>query len=311
MAQRIFDSVEQLIGHTPLIELKRIENAHSLDARLLAKVEFFNPGGSAKDRVARAMLDDAEASGALKPGAVVIEPTSGNTGIGLAIAAAARGYRAVIVMPDTMSVERRMMMRAYGADLVLTDGKKGMAGSIERAKELAANTPNSFIPGQFTNPSNARAHFETTGPEIWSDTDGEIDVFVAGIGTGGTITGVGRYLRSKNSAIKIVGVEPAGSNVLSGGKPGPHDLQGIGAGFVPEVLDMSVVDEIITVKDEEAYRAGREAASREGLLVGITSGAALHAASMIAKRPEHKGQTIVALLPDTGGRYLSTKMFAE
>lgn len=311
MSRRIYPSVEELIGGTPLVALDRIAEAHSLSARLLAKLEMFNPGGSAKDRVARTMLDDAEACGAIRPGAVIIEPTSGNTGIGLAVAAAARGYKTVIVMPDSMSVERRRLIQAYGAELVLTDGAKGMSGAIERARELADRTPNSFIPSQFTNISNPRAHFETTGPEIWSDTEGAVDVFVAGIGTGGTITGVGRYLKSKDPSILVVGVEPSRSNVLSGGGPGAHGLQGIGAGFIPEILDMSVVDEVITVDDEDAYRAGREAAGREGLLVGISSGAALHAAIEIAKRGASDGKNIVALLPDTGERYLSTKMFSE
>ena len=308
---RIFTAADQLIGHTPLLELRHIEQEEGLRARLLVKLEYFNPAGSVKDRIARAMIDDAEARGALVPGSVIIEPTSGNTGIGLCAVAAARGYRIIIVMPETMSVERRQMMLAYGAELVLTEGAKGMKGAIARAEELAAEIPNSFIPGQFVNPANARAHFETTGPEIYEDTDGEVDVFVAGVGTGGTITGVGQYLKSRKPGVKVVAVEPASSPVLSGGKPGPHKIQGIGAGFVPEVLDTAVYDEIITVENADAFAEGRRIARTEGVLVGISSGAALHAAIEVAKRPESEGKTIVALLPDTGDRYLSTEMFAK
>ena len=307
---RIFTSVEQLIGKTPLLELTHIEEHHRLKARLLVKLEYLNPAGSIKDRAAKAMLDDAEARGLLTQGSVIIEPTSGNTGIGLAAVAASRGYRVVIVMPETMSVERRMLMTAYGAELVLTDGAKGMKGAIEKADELAKEYPNAFIPGQFVNPANPRAHFETTGPEIWEDTDGTVDIFVSGVGTGGTITGVGRYLKSKNGSIKIVAVEPASSAVLSGGKVGPHGLQGIGAGFVPEALDTSVYDEIITVTEDAAYTAGRELGRSEGILAGISSGAALSAAIDLAKRPENEGKTIVVILPDTGDRYLSTPLFA-
>ena len=306
----IYTSVEQLIGRTPLLELTHIEQEDALGARLLAKLEAFNPGGSAKDRVGLAMLDDAEARGALQPGSVVIEPTSGNTGIGLAVVAAARGYRVIIVMPDTMSVERQKLMTAYGAELVLTDGKLGMQGAIDKAAQLAAEIPGSFIPGQFVNPANPKAHFDATGPEIWQDADGSVDFFVAGVGTGGTLTGVGEYLKTKNPAVQIVAVEPAGSPVLSGGQAGPHDLQGIGAGFIPEVLNTAVIDEIIPVRDEEAYETGRRLGRREGVLTGISGGAALWAGIELAKRPENAGKTIVVLLPDTGDRYLSTKMFA-
>ena len=308
---RIYTSAEQLIGNTPLLELCQIEQVNALQARLLAKLEYLNPAGSAKDRVAKAMLDDAEARGVLNPGSVIIEPTSGNTGIGLACVAASRGYRVTIVMPDTMSLERRQIMKAYGAELVLSDGSKGMAGAIEKAEELAKENPGSFIPGQFVNPANAAAHYATTGPEIWRDTDGHVDIFVAGIGTGGTITGTGRYLKEKNPNIQIVGVEPTGSAVLRGGAAGPHGLQGIGAGFIPEVLDTSIYDEIIPVTDEAAYAAGRELGRREGILAGISSGAALWAAVELAKRPENAGKNIVVLLPDTGDRYLSTPMFAD
>ncbi len=308
---KIYTSAEQLIGHTPLLELTHIEAAEGLKARLLAKLEYFNPAGSVKDRVAKAMIDDAEATGKLKPGSVIIEPTSGNTGIGLASVAAARGYRVIIVMPETMSVERRLLMKAYGAELVLTEGAKGMAGAIAKAEELAAQTPNSFVPGQFVNPANPAAHRATTGPEIWQDTDGQVDIFVAGAGTGGTVTGVGGYLKEQNPAVKIVAVEPATSAVLSGGKAGPHKLQGIGAGFVPDVLDTSVYDEVMPVTDEDAFAAGRMMGRKEGVLVGISSGAALHAAIQQAKRPENEGKIIVVLLPDTGDRYLSTPMFAE
>ena len=307
----IYTSAEQLIGNTPLLELRQIEKAHDLPARLLAKLEYLNPAGSAKDRVAKAMLDDAEARGLLTPDSVIIEPTSGNTGIGLACVAASRGYRVIIVMPDTMSLERRQIMKAYGAELVLSDGSRGMAGAIEKAEELARENPGSFIPGQFVNPANAAAHYAATGPEIWRDTDGRVDLFVAGIGTGGTITGTGRYLKEKNPAIQIIGVEPAASAVLSGGAAGPHGLQGIGAGFIPEVLDTSVYDEIIPVTDKDAYAAGRELGRKEGILVGISSGAALWAAEELAKRPENAGKNIVVLLPDTGDRYLSTPMFAD
>ncbi|WP_303924809.1 cysteine synthase A [Subdoligranulum variabile] len=308
---KIYTSVDQLIGHTPLLELTHIEAAEGLKARVLAKLEYLNPAGSVKDRVARAMIDDAEATGKLKPGSVIIEPTSGNTGIGLASVAAARGYRVIIVMPDTMSVERRMLMKAYGAELVLTEGAKGMAGAIAKADELAAQTPNSFVAGQFVNPANPAAHRATTGPEIWEDTDGQVDIFVAGAGTGGTVTGVGGYLKEKNPAVKIVAVEPATSPVLSGGKAGPHKIQGIGAGFVPQVLDTSIYDEVMPIADEDAFAAGRMMGRKEGVLVGISSGAALHAAIEQAKRPENEGKTIVVLLPDTGDRYLSTPMFAE
>ena len=307
----IYTAADQLIGHTPLLELTHIEQNELLQAKLVAKLESFNPGGSVKDRVAKAMLDDAEARGVLKPGAVIIEPTSGNTGIGLASVAAARGYRVIIVMPETMSIERRLLMKAYGAELVLTEGSKGMSGAIARANELAAEIPGSFIPGQFDNPANPAAHEATTGPEIWADTDGKVDIFVAGIGTGGTITGVGRYLKSKNPDVQVIGVEPATSAVLSGKNPGPHGLQGIGAGFVPAVLDTSIYDEIIPVTDEAAFTAGRNLGRMEGVLAGISSGAALWAAVQVARRPENKGKTIVVLFPDTGDRYLSTKMFSE
>lgn len=308
---KIYTSAEQLIGHTPLLELTHIEAAEGLEARLLAKLEYFNPAGSVKDRVAKAMIDDAEATGKLKPGSVIIEPTSGNTGIGLASVAAARGYRVIIVMPETMSVERRLLMKAYGAELVLTEGAKGMSGAIAKADELAAQIPNSFVPGQFVNPANPAAHRATTGPEIWQDTDGQVDIFVAGAGTGGTVTGVGGYLKEQNPAVKVVAVEPSDSAVLSGGKAGPHKLQGIGAGFVPEVLDTTVYDEVMPVTSEDAFAAGRMMGRKEGVLVGISSGAALYAAIQQAKRSENKGKTIVVLLPDTGDRYLSTPMFAE
>lgn len=307
--EHIYSSVEELIGHTPLVELKHIEQLYGLKARLLAKVESKNPGGSAKDRVAVNMIDTAEREGKLKPGATIIEPTSGNTGLGLAMVAGTRGYRVIIVMPDSMSEERRMLMAAFGAELVLTDGALGMSGSIAKAEELAKEIPGSFIPGQFVNPANPEAHYKTTGPEIWEDTDGHVDVFVAGIGTGGTITGTGRYLKEKKPDVRVIGVEPATSAVLGGGNPGKHGLQGIGAGFVPEVLDTAVYDEIIPVTDEEAYEAGRRLCRTEGILAGITAGAALHAAIAAAKRPEYAGKTIVALLPDTGDRYLSTPLF--
>ncbi len=307
----IYTSVEQLIGKTPLLELRRLERELGLKARLLAKLEAFNPGGSVKDRVALAMIEDAEARGLLKEGAVIIEPTSGNTGIGLAAVAAARGIRLIIVMPETMSVERRLLMKAYGAELVLTEGAKGMAGAIEKAEALAAEIPGSFIAGQFVNPANPRAHLASTGPELWADAEGRIDVFVAGVGTGGTISGVGRFLKEKNPAVRIAAVEPAGSPVLSGGKPGPHGLQDIGAGFVPEVLDTDLVDEVLRVTEDEAYAAGRLLARREGVLAGISSGAALHAAIELARREENASRTVVVLLPDTGDRYLSTALFAE
>ena len=308
---KIYTSAEQLIGHTPLLELTHIEAAEGLKARVLAKLEYLNPAGSVKDRVAKAMIDDAEATGKLKPGSVIIEPTSGNTGIGLASVAAARGYRVIIVMPETMSVERRQLMKAYGAELVLTEGAKGMAGAIAKADELAAQTPNSFVAGQFVNPANPAAHRATTGPEIWEDTDGQVDIFVAGAGTGGTLTGVRAYLTAKTPPVKVVAVEPADSAVLSGGKAGPHKIQGIGAGFVPQVLDTNVYDEITRITTEEAFAAGRMMGRKEGVLVGISSGAALHAAIEQAKRPENEGKTIVVLLPDTGDRYLSTPMFAD
>ncbi len=307
----IYTSAHQLIGHTPLLELTHIEEKLGLKAKILAKLELFNPAGSVKDRVALTMIEDAEASGALKPDSVIIEPTSGNTGIGLAAVAAARGYRMIVVMPDSMSMERRLLMTAYGAELVLTPGAKGMAGAIAKADELAAEIPNSFIPGQFVNPSNPKAHRETTGPEIYDDTDGTVDIFVAGVGTGGTITGVGEYLKSRNPKVQVVAVEPSDSPVLSGGQAGPHKLQGIGAGFVPEVLNTSVYDEVFPVTSEEAYAGGRLMGRSEGVLVGISSGAALHAAIQVAKRPENEGKTIVVLLPDTGDRYLSTPMFTE
>ncbi len=308
---KIYTSADQLIGHTPLLELTNLEKKHGLKARLLGKLEYFNPAGSVKDRIARKMIDDAEQKGLLKAGSVIIEPTSGNTGIGLASVAAARGYRIIIVMPDSMSVERRQLMKAYGAELVLTEGAKGMKGAIAKADELAREIPNSFIPGQFVNPANPEAHIETTGPEIYEDTDGKVDIFVAGVGTGGTITGVGRYLKGKNPAIKIVAVEPKSSAVLSTGVAGAHKIQGIGAGFVPEVLDTGIYDEIIPVENEDAFATGKEIGRTEGVLVGISSGAALWAAIELAKRPENEGKTIVALLPDTGDRYLSTPMFAD
>ena len=307
----IYTSADQLIGKTPLLELTHIEKKFGLKARVLAKLEYFNPAGSVKDRIAKAMIDDAEAKGLLKEGSVIIEPTSGNTGIGLASVAAARGYRIIIVMPETMSVERRQLMKAYGAELVLTEGAKGMKGAIAKADELAKEIPNSFVPGQFVNAANPKAHFESTGPEIWQDTDGKVDIFVAGVGTGGTVTGVGQYLKSQNPAVKVVAVEPAASPVLSKGVSGSHKIQGIGAGFVPDVLDTKVYDEIIPVENDDAFTAGREIGRREGVLVGISSGAAIWAAIELAKRPENEGKTIVALLPDTGDRYLSTPLFAE
>ena len=307
----IYTSADQLIGKTPLLELTNIEKEEGLEATVLAKLEYFNPAGSVKDRIAKAMTDDAEAKGLLKPGSVLIEPTSGNTGIGLASVAAARGYRIIIVMPETMSVERRQLMKAYGAELVLTEGSKGMKGAIARADELAKEIPNAFIPGQFVNPANPAVHKATTGPEIWADTDGKVDIFVAGVGTGGTITGVGEYLKEQNPAVKVVAVEPAGSPVLSKGTAGSHKIQGIGAGFVPEVLNTAVYDEIIAVENEDAFATGKKVGRAEGVLVGISSGAAVWAAIQLAKRPENKGKTIVALLPDTGDRYLSTPLFAE
>ena len=307
----IYTSADQLIGKTPLLELTHIEKKFDLKAKILAKLEYFNPAGSVKDRVARAMIDDAEAKGLLKEGSVIIEPTSGNTGIGLASVAAARGYRIIIVMPETMSVERRQLMKAYGAELVLTDGAKGMKGAIAKADELAKETPNSFIPGQFVNPANPKAHFETTGPEIWADTDGKVDYFVAGVGTGGTITGVGEFLKSKDASVKVVAVEPKTSAVLSTGVAGPHKIQGIGAGFVPDVLDTKVYDEIIPVENEDEFATGKLVGRSEGVLVGISSGAALWAAIEVAKRPENAGKNIVVLLPDTGDRYLSTPLFAD
>ena len=307
----IYTSADQLIGKTPLLELSHIEKDLGLKAKVLAKLEYFNPAGSVKDRVAKAMIDDAEARGVLKPGSVIIEPTSGNTGIGLAAVAAARGYRIIIVMPDTMSVERRQLMKAYGAELVLSEGAKGMKGAIAKADELAAQIPDSFIPGQFVNPANPKAHFETTGPEIYDDTDGKVDIFVAGVGTGGTITGVGEYLKSKKPEVKVVAVEPATSPVLSKGTAGAHKIQGIGAGFVPKVLDTKVYDEIIPVANEDAFATGKQIGKAEGVLVGISSGAAAWAAIELAKRPENEGKTIVVLLPDTGDRYLSTALFAD
>ena len=308
---KIYTSADQLIGKTPLLELTHIEKEEGLEAKILVKLEYFNPAGSVKDRIAKAMIDDAEASGKLKPGSVIIEPTSGNTGIGLASVAAARGYRIIIVMPETMSVERRQLMKAYGAELVLTEGAKGMKGAIAKAEELAKETPNSFIPGQFVNPANPAAHKATTGPEIWEDTDGKVDIFVAGVGTGGTITGTGEYLKSQNPNVKVVAVEPASSPVLSKGTAGSHKIQGIGAGFVPDVLDTKVYDEIITVENDDAFATGKKIGKKEGVLVGISSGAAVWAAIELAKRPENKGKTIVVLLPDTGDRYLSTPLFAE
>ena len=308
---KIYTSADQLIGKTPLLELSHIEKAEKLEAKLLAKLEYFNPAGSVKDRIAKAILDDAEASGKLKPDSVIIEPTSGNTGIGLASVAAARGYRIIIVMPETMSVERRQLMKAYGAELVLSDGAKGMKGAIAKAEEIAAQTQGSFIPGQFVNPANPKAHYETTGPEIWEDTDGKVDIFVAGVGTGGTVTGVGQYLKSKNPDVKVVAVEPASSPVLSKGVAGAHKIQGIGAGFVPDVLDTKVYDEIIAVENDDAFTTGRLIGHKEGVLVGISSGAAVYAALQLAKRPENAGKNIVVLLPDTGDRYLSTPLFAE
>ena len=307
----IYTSADQLIGKTPLLELTHIEKAHDLKAKIVAKLEYFNPAGSVKDRIAKAMIDDAEAKGLLKPGSVIIEPTSGNTGIGLASVAAARGYRIIIVMPETMSVERRQLMKAYGAELVLTEGAKGMKGAIAKADELAKEIPNSFVAGQFVNPANPKAHYETTGPEIWADTDGKMDFFVAGVGTGGTITGTGRFLKEKNPAVKVVAVEPKTSAVLSTGIAGSHKIQGIGAGFVPDVLDTKIYDEIIPVDNDDAFAVGKEMGHREGVLVGISSGAALWAAIELAKRPENAGKTIVVLLPDTGDRYLSTPLFAD
>lgn len=308
---RIYTSADQLVGGTPLLELTHIEREEGLGARILAKLEYLNPAGSVKDRVARAMIDDAQERGLLKAGSVIIEPTSGNTGIGLAFVAAARGYRIIIVMPDTMSVERRQLMRAYGAEVVLSEGAKGMAGAIEKADELAREIPGSFIPGQFVNPANPAVHRAATGPEIWEDTEGQVDIFVAGVGTGGTLTGVGEYLKSRNPQVKVAAVEPASSPVLSRGKAGTHGIQGIGAGFVPEVLNMEICDEVIPVADEDAFAAGRRMGRSEGVLVGISSGAAVWAAVALAKRPENQGKTIVALLPDTGDRYLSTALFAR
>lgn len=309
--EKIYTSADQLIGRTPLLELSHIEKSEKLEARVLAKLEYFNPAGSVKDRIAKAMIDDAEARGLLRADSVIIEPTSGNTGIGLASVAAARGYRIIIVMPETMSVERRQLMKAYGAELVLTEGAKGMKGAIAKAEELAKEIPNSFLPGQFTNPANPAAHRATTGPEIWEDTDGKVDIFVAGVGTGGTITGVGEYLKGRNPEIRVVAVEPATSAVLSTGVAGAHKIQGIGAGFVPDVLNTKVYDEIIPVANEDAFRMGKRVGQEEGVLVGISSGAAVWAAAELAKRPENRGKTIVALLPDTGDRYLSTALFAD
>ena len=308
---KTYEALTDLIGSTPLLKLKNYGKLKGLEADIYGKLEYFNPAGSVKDRIAKAMIDDAEAKGLLKPDSVIIEPTSGNTGIGLAAVSAARGYRIILTMPETMSVERRNLLKAYGAELVLTDGAKGMKGAIEKAKELAASTPGSFIPSQFTNPANPAVHRVTTGPEIWEDTDGKVDIFVAGVGTGGTVSGVGEYLKSKNPDVKIVAVEPAGSPVLSKGTPGPHKIQGIGAGFVPDTLNTEVYDEIITVENEDAFETGRTLAGKEGLLVGISSGAAVYAATVLAKRPENKGKVIVALLPDTGERYLSTPMFSD
>ena len=308
---KVYTSITQLIGGTPLVELKNYEAENKLEATILAKLEYFNPAGSVKDRIAKAMLDDAEAKGLLKPGATIIEPTSGNTGIGLASVAAARGYKIILTMPETMSVERRNLLKAYGAELVLTDGAKGMKGAIAKAQELAEATPGSFIPGQFTNPANPAVHRATTGPEIWADTDGKVDIFVAGVGTGGTLTGVGEYLKAQNPNVKIVAVEPAGSPVLSKGVAGPHKIQGIGAGFVPDTLNTKIYDEIIPVENKDAFITGRTIARKEGVLIGISSGAAVYAATVLAQRPENKGKTIVALLPDTGDRYLSTPLFSE
>ena len=308
---KIYESIDQLIGRTPLLELSRIEKHFDLKAKILAKLEYFNPAGSVKDRIAKAMIDDAEADGRLKPGSVIIEPTSGNTGIGLSSLAASRGYRIIIVMPETMSVERRQLMKAYGAELVLTEGSKGMKGAIEKASELAEEIPDSFIAGQFVNPSNPKIHRETTGPEIWNDTDGHVDIFIAGVGTGGTLTGTGEYLKSKNPNVKVIAVEPYGSPVLSAGRAGAHKIQGIGAGFVPEVLNTRIYDEIITVKDEDAFMTGKLIGRLEGFLAGISSGAAVYAAVEIAKRPENAGKNIAVILPDTGERYLSTTMFAD
>lgn len=308
---RVYRKITDLIGGTPLLELTNYEKANELNAKIYAKLEYFNPAGSVKDRIAKAMLDDAEEKGLLKPGAVIIEPTSGNTGIGLASVAASRGYRVILTMPETMSVERRNLLKAYGAELVLTEGAKGMAGAIAKAKELAEQTPNSYIPSQFTNPANPAVHLKTTGPEIWADTDGKVDIFVAGVGTGGTLSGVGAYLKSQNPNVKIVAVEPATSPVLSGGKAGPHKIQGIGAGFVPDTLNTDIYDEILPVQNEDAFATGRALARSEGVLVGISSGAAVFAAAQLAKRPENAGKVIVALLPDTGERYLSTPMFAD
>lgn len=311
MNMKVYKKITELVGGTPLLEIENIEKEEQLEAKIYAKLEYFNPGGSVKDRVAKAMIDDAEEKGILKPGSVIIEPTSGNTGIGLASVAAARGYRLIIAMPETMSIERRNLMKAYGAELVLTDGAKGMKGAIEKANELAAEIPGSFIPSQFTNPANPEIHSRTTGVEIWDDTDGKVDIFVAGVGTGGTVSGVGKYLKSKNPNVKIVAVEPKSSPVLSEGKAGPHKIQGIGAGFIPETLDTKIYDEVIAVENEDAFTYGRLMAKTEGVLVGISSGAALWAAIQLAKRPENKGKTIVALLPDTGERYLSTPMFSD
>lgn len=308
---KVYESVDQLVGHTPLLELKRVEEAHGVSARILGKLEYFNPAGSIKDRIAKAMIDDAEAAGILKPGATIIEPTSGNTGIGLASIAAARGYQLILTMPETMSVERRNLIKAYGAKIVLTDGAKGMTGAIEKANELAAEIEGSFIPGQFINPANPAIHKAMTGPEIWQDTDGTVDILVAGVGTGGTLTGIGQYLKEQNPEVKLVAVEPSDSPVLSEGRAGSHKIQGIGAGFVPEVLDTTLYDEVITVESDDAFAIGREIGREEGVLVGISSGAAVWAALELAKRPENEGKTIVAILPDTGERYLSTPMFAD
>ena len=308
---KVYESVDQLVGHTPLLELKRVEEAHGVSARILGKLEYFNPAGSIKDRIAKAMIDDAEAAGILKPGATIIEPTSGNTGIGLASIAAARGYQLILTMPETMSVERRNLIKAYGAKIVLTDGAKGMTGAIEKANELAAEIEGSFIPGQFINPANPAIHKATTGPEIWQDTDGTVDILVAGVGTGGTLTGIGQYLKEQNPEVKLVAVEPSDSPVLSEGRAGSHKIQGIGAGFVPDVLDTTLYDEVITVESDDAFAIGREIGREEGVLVGISSGAAVWAALELAKRPENEGKTIVAILPDTGERYLSTPMFAD